>query len=676
LVESVLALSRQGVVDRGTALEEPIMASSAFLLAPINDHIPVEPNAEWVEEYEEWCCDQLDAENDNDSLADFFEATGTASKISISDMTYGSYKRTKPRCGGTQACLVNDDDGYTFELHWHGYQDIAALLEMARVYGGDYVAVRTYGQCMLMLLVRNPESGASPEHEQISLRLVRPAGIARPEAPWERLKAWFEASDSFGPDLGALRDQYEADQISVTTWFEALGIQGARDIGEPVLPDADETWEEFRTATEALMRGEEADPSIIKRLNKIFEGEARLSVKPKKGRGKSAQMIVESHQAMLGAAGEPKDPVLVARYRAGDMYDAITESPAGEMLTIGRGKRGLGESAALGRLLGHYPKELTRDGIAIAMMANDAEAWNGHCYVPSFQTLAEHATQAGFTLAVYPTTLRGQFHNTFGLIPSEGEPRECDGWAADAFIDLPGLLKADPIEALEDWFCKQEADGVIVRCEPDGRFALTYYQTDRKAKKAPESVPGSGNIDRKVLADAGKTLWPRGVFAALGMPDMLEPGEFCVDEQPVGGMSEEERVWRRRALELLKKLPKPRSVGSLDPLIQEFPRGIEYKNRDWDPEEIEVPIDERPLNVIRVTVPTDDARYLEAIAKDLQQDYRGPQYCWVSGRHIYGCSPAGSTIAPRTLISLLADLPRGSRLAARSRHPAAEAHAL
>jgi hypothetical protein len=266
------------------------------------------------------------------------------------------------------------------------------------------------------------------------------------------------------------------------------------------------------------LSGEPAESADVKAVNAVLEpldAESRLKGKPPKRAGQAARAIAGAAHVLDEALGPAESPRWRLRRRAAAFYWDITEGPAGDRLTLHRSK--LGRSAALGRLLGHYPSELARDPIFLALAALEAEAANGHAFVEPFGLLAERAARAGFTVAVHSRDEDASFRKVLGIREAE-EPAPGE-LVAHAFLDLPGAESEDVLSALRGWHARSGASGTLVRAEADGAWRVLELTGERETERRE-------GLDRDALASAARELVPRRVFAALGLPDLLEPGEW------------------------------------------------------------------------------------------------------------------------------------------------------
>src|SRR5262249_12143040 len=129
------------------------------------------------------------------------------------------------------------------------------------------------------------------------------------------------------------------------------------------------------------------------------------------------------------------------RYQAARLYWEIVESDALDHLTTGNDTKGKGVSASLGRLAAYYPLAVRGDSWFWTLAALEAESANGHAFVDAMFSLATAAHNGAWTLVLVPSAQHAAFRLAMGIDGSVAEDER--GWSAEAFLDLPGTLKAD-----------------------------------------------------------------------------------------------------------------------------------------------------------------------------------------------------------------------------------------
>lgn len=303
--------------------------------------------------------------------------------------------------------------------------------------------------------------------------------------------------------------------------------------------EQDALWNDLEVVSTTLLRGEIPELNLVQRINKIRkennpDEESLPEVLPKE-KGTIARFVacaagINDFCGLRGAIGLPKSPHWIARYLAASRYDPITMGDSEARLTVGIDKDGLGTSASMARLLAHYPPELARDSVFLALAGLEAEAWNGHAFVEAFFCLAENIHRAGFTLVVYPSSLENNFRQAFGIQSTGNETNARDGWAAEAFLDLPGILNADPVLRISQWLESVKSDAIRVRADADGKVLINFFQQGKITKAQPSWV----QIAEKKFTMAAQEFNPRLVFVALGLPDLLEPGSFKIPTEISG----------------------------------------------------------------------------------------------------------------------------------------------
>ena len=561
----------------------------------------------------------------------------------------GGFKKIKKLSrGGSEACLSNRGTMDEFDFGDFSEDELTYLAGLARSFPGDYLALWTYGYAVNILLIQS-QKGEEPAVRELSLRL-RPSLSGRDKTLFGRFADWFGES-AFTPDIDALQAEYDGDGISVQRWFEAFGVEGAKDV-EPGTKDHDE-WRDFESVSESLLHGEKPDAGVRKRVNALirdYDDEAALPTTPRKSAGVTARIIGESAYTLEEAVGEPEEPLWKERRRAAHLYWDITDCDAGDRLAGVTDEKNVGAAGSMGRLLAHYPKELMRDGLFHALAGMEAEGANGHAYVESFHSLAENVNEAGFTLAIYPARLMTDFRilnnmQSFGDWTPEGE------WTAEAFIDLGGIVKADPAISVAKWFAKKKADGMVLRADADGSYMLDQYKAGVMLDMPDPVLPGGSIADEEALHNAAKALWPPDVFPAIGLPNLLAPGEWSEgayageDDSAArtGGLRDKARVMTGVA-------PETKPIINPSGIISDYPRMIRNENRLDD---------EHPV-ALKIILPEPDAEYHGLLAADLLGHGLLEEYgkTWSDESSVIGISESDMNSA--ILVRTLGDLPAGT----------------
>lgn len=513
-----------------------------------------------------------------------------------------------------------------FDLGRQRGDELTKLYDIAHAYGGDHLVLWTFGQAVHLWAARSVAPGARPLVLQISVRIDAPRDVGRPGGMAERIAQWLEGSP-LAPDVNALRRALEAPVLSVPAWFAAFGVPGAKDL-EP--PPVGAGWDAFEQVADALLRGDAPDAALRKRVNALIDdADAHLPGKPAKKRGAVARRVAEAFVALREALGEPTSPRLAACASAAELYDRITSGPARDRL-LQTTRKPLAVSLALGRLLAHYPVEVRRDRIFLALAAFDAEVWNGHSFVGPLEELAERSGGAGFTLAIVPEAHEADFRQSHGTRADESAAR--GGWAGEAAIDAGGVGE-ETVASFTHWFARSGVDGAVVRCEASGACRVLRFVAGQVVEDAPSS--------NTALADAARALDPRGAILAAGFPDVLAPGTLA--EEVRHTEDDGEPVVPRAMLSARLDAGGMAPVTSL--LDYPWPRR-----------------DERVSLLVRLT--SRDESYVAALARDVRH-LRGMDVrptASRSGTELWGHS-ADMEGGADWLARMLGDLPTGSAVA-------------
>ncbi len=328
------------------------------------------------------------------------------------------------------------------------------------------------------------------------------------------------AKRPFTFDSKVLEKVFNSEELYLKNFFAAMGIKGARNLKSS---QTQTLWNDFETVALCLLKGAKPDATRLKRVNaKIaeYDEDEILPEITAPEVGVTARYIFDAAYNLSEVIGKPQTILWKQRYKAAAYYWDITDCEGAlDRLTYGTDEAGgLGDAASLGRLLGHYPKEMMRDGLFHSQAALEAESANGHSYVEPFEILAECCHDCGFTLVVFEAGRISEFRGAFHIKAFEEDFSPYPQWAAEAFIDLRGHLKADIIAEARTWFSQTASSGLVLRAEADGRFDLTGFTLGQ------ETTPSK--YYSKVIAEAARSLYPRDCFAALRLPDPLEPGEW------------------------------------------------------------------------------------------------------------------------------------------------------
>lgn len=638
------------------------LTTNAMDATRLKDSELAENAAAWAEKaFAAWAATGRTGEPPSNDVLAAQEALGIESKVSIADLinyraSYTSIPAAKLKGGARMGYLSNKGTLNQFPFPASDSIERLAFLEIARAYGGDFLALWTFGHAVHVELIRNEKPGGTPvEYGPASLRILPPAG-GRSRTLLTDLRSWFNLS-SFQPDWARIEEQWAAPEIRPAQWFAAFGVTGALDFDSP---DAAQLWQDFENTAVALLSGEGPDKSAIRRLNAVIEvnspDDTLKNKGAKPGKGENARKVFNAAYALQETLGRASSGRWKERYQAASFYWDITDGPAGELLTAGTDKKGFGEAASLARLLSHYPPELLRDSIFLSLAAQQCEAANGHVYVNSLERLAEGARTAELAAVVLRSSL-AKFRKAFGISGQEVEASEQPGeWAGEAFVHSSYICKPELIPALREWFARQKESGAVVYLKADGTCALNYFQKG-------ETVPGSSELwgaspDLTALGSAGQLLSPRAVFPALGVGDLLAPGKWSPGihgGNAEGGAPAPHVLAKRRiADERIAVAPPAAAVTDLSSLWTTLGTVIRHRG--------DVPETEGGFVTLRIELPGASAEYVRALKNDLrgEQMVNGYGDVWGTESRIHAYTCAGLETA--LLISVLGDCPNGSKL--------------
>lgn len=603
----------------------------------------------WVQEqYEKWKDAGYPEPPPSNGPAEFAAATGTESRVALSSMIYyrGGFRaipKKKLRSGVGMGFLNNKSGINEFALYDESYYEIRVFDEIARAYGGEHLAIWTFGHAIHMRYARSEAPGTLPSVTTLSVRISPPSGGRMPQ--WlSPLRTAMEDS-VFSPDWSAMEAQLAAPRISVVKWFASFGIKGAKELDPP---DREAAWAQFDRAATELLQGRPAPKEDLRPFNallKEYGADETLPGKPPKKRPSLARRVAEIAYTLSGGVGPSQEPRWKERCEVAAHYWDITDCSAGERMTVGRGKKDWGTTVALMRLLTHYPVSWVRDNILMALAAHEAESANGHFFVEPLCEFSAYAHEAGFHLVVFPTAKREKFRKAFGIEQiGDNDPLPND-WSAEAFVDLPESAKTSPGEAIEAWFRKEKADGHLMRAESDGDFKLTAFSKG-------DGQPDAGK-DEAALASAARALDPRAALSALGYADLLEPGEWTPGAYGGGASSgeDEQRVYVREALAVAADAEPQESWSGL---VKHFGTLIRYGGDRSKRED--------GITSFKISIPEADEAYL----RELRQDFNGDDMVagygdvWIEGNAVIGYTRTNFDV--NLTAQVLGDVPPGTRL--------------
>ncbi|HVE54687.1 MAG TPA: hypothetical protein VNB23_15000, partial [Ramlibacter sp.] len=482
------------------------MATAAFLLAPqvaIPQQLPGEPPRRTP--YDQAVLDH-DASSgqpfpDEADHPDPFGQQPPRDAALVSLLGYRGLRFKPVRRHAGPAFVATATRPETFNLGESRKDELGRTHDLVHAYGGDGVALWTWGHAVHVWTARSAEPGARPVVLQWSLRVDAASPAGRPGGAAEHIGAWLQGSP-LAPDAAALRLALQANPLDVPGFFAAFGIPGVEALA-PVDPAP--VWDAFTRVADSLLAGEPADTAARKTVNAaIPDATHHLPAKPAARLGATARRVAAAFAALREEVGPPAPARLAACAAAASLFDRITSGPAGDTLLV-TSARQPALAMAFGRLLGHYPVTLRRDPLFLALAAHEAEAWNGHLYAAAFAELAERAPAAGFTAALFPDVREQAFRKAHGLQSERSAAH--GGWAGEVAIDAGEGAAA----TFARWFAKAGADGIVWRGAADGSCEVQRFAA---GAATPQEVSMR-------VADAVRALDPRGALVAAGFSDVL-----------------------------------------------------------------------------------------------------------------------------------------------------------
>lgn len=568
----------------------------------------------------------------------------------------GGYRKTRKLSrGGAIALWSNKGNLNTFDLGDSPHSDeIYLLLNICKAFPGEYLGLWSFGHALTMLHLQATTIGHRPAVKEMSLRLAQLNGVGRRAERLSQLQAWFTDS-VFEPDFVALQQQYEASEISVQAWFAAFGISEAKEIESN---DSQTLWQDFEEVTTSLLRGEKAPTRQLRSLNKqirLGDESTKLPTKPAKYTGDTARRVADAFYQLEELLDLPQSKVWQARLRASTFYWDISDcDDAWRRLTLAAtypDKKGIASSASDSRLAVHYPADLMRDSIFWALAGLETEGANGNP-TPYF-CLAESVHQAGFSLIIFPVEKQADFRQYFGLVGREGQtPLPEHAWTAELFIDITNILLVDPLPELQAWFATSQSNGMLLRAEADGTWQIRQFKAGELLSEPAEAIPGGQIKAPATLTQAAKNLDPRAIFTAVGLPDLLEPGEW--HEGAYGGVKDEAEQKQERimAAEMLSRVSEPITLQDWKQIQHDFPHTIRFKQDQI---------------ALCLTFPQPDKAYQKSFLEDLRGESLAEEYgqVWSVANQVWALTDHCPETA--VLVRVLGDTPPGTQLAIGSR---------
>jgi hypothetical protein len=530
------------------------------------------------------------------SAGDFVATSGLASKLGVAKLR--GHRGMQELPGKHRTFIKQEADLHQFNILSDDVE-LGLLQELVRAYGGHALGLWNFGHC-LNVVHHGPEGS-----HHFRLRLNQPGRC---------LKALKEAlkGSPLEPDWKAL----ELPHWELSKVFQAFGIKGALDL---IPKEGPQLWAQLDSVGTALLHGQVPDAATLKAFNatlKKFSKEPPLPSKPAKGMARKVFSVAVSLQRLVGLSNAPAP--WPERFRAANSYWDLSDGAAADHWTVGLDSKGVGVSASLGRLLTYYPQALRRDAIFWSLAAWQAEAANGHAYVAAMECLAENAAQVGMTVGLIPAAQIAKFRKAAGIeaVFEEALVQE-NGWCAEVFLDLPGLLKGKPIELL------QKHKSLILRIEADGSW-----------QNHSDPLPGQPDP-----SEFGRQLDPAGLLRAAGFKELFQPAQT----EATRASSNQKIHSKEVTQQAVSRLPAPQTGD----WTEIFPPYLDKVSGG------------RVVH-LRIQVNTQEPEAFQALSADLARALSAQT--WVQGSTILLSAQDG--LGRERLHSVLGDLPSGSEIGA------------
>jgi hypothetical protein len=511
------------------------------------------------------------------------EALQIDSRMSLPELTgyaggFTEIAAAKLKRGGRHAFLKNEGEVNAFAFGMADGTQKELFLEIARGHGGDHLAIWTFGHALHVLVARSEKPGARPRlYGPFSVRAHVNVGSKRPGGFVEAV-ADALAGSTLQPDFDALRRELAKPELSVEKCFLALGVPGARDFASP---DVAARWEDMNCIGRALLTGQVVDKKQLKNVQELLKplGDTKIPSKGKLGKGETARVVATAMLELRNALGVPESGIWAERFRAAAYYWDICDGEALDRLAAGVDRAGIGIGAAVVRLLAHFPEELARDSLFLALLALECEAANGHAYVEGLSKLAEETATAGLLLVAAPGAQQAGMRKTFGIDPETDGTLAGAPFCGEALISGTTISKGDVAQTARAWMAKAKATGAIAELAADGTATVAWFREGAAVKDAKET--GLGSADPAALQDAAKKFLPRKAFLALGAGDLLAPGKWQPGShsgEGSGGGAEDHKVKKRRhANAVLDNRGEPQPLKRASDLSAVLGTSLRYK---------------------------------------------------------------------------------------------------
>ncbi len=564
-----------------------------------------------------------------------------------------SWRKQKPLPPGSSLAFISSRGG-VLEHNLDDFgKELEEVLTLARAVPGAYLITWLHGRAVHLLHYDSrPPAGLDSRQEddrpvvaqRADFRLLNLASQRLPKDLNKELD-WLWNSP-FCADPKLLLGELTADRIDVSAFFGSFGVSGIRDLqsSEPAA-----IWELLGRVAEPFLRQQEAAREDLKAVNAILrEGgdEIRLKAKPAKRLGFTSRAVAEAFDALQECIGEPRQEPWAERNRAAESYWDFSDcADAALRLTTGP-RRSLGQSAALGRLMLHYPVALSRSPEFWALAAFVTESANGHAFTEAADAFAESCTTSGITLVIGPRSERDGFRAAMKIHAFDQAPTVTAPWFVEVFLDLPGLVKDSAADKASAWLQKSDLTGLVLRSEVNGQGSY----------RAPSNGKTPGPIQGEPPPEVYQALSQLDVLSALAIlgvdEESIRPGTW--QEGAYSGSGSEQPNHEARSL-AHKSLADPPSVQVVrDPSYFLRPPHADL-SRDrhlvepW-----------RRLEAFAI-------RYPETVDLDSIADCRDPVLVddfwevWIEGRTIYGgsCNRGTNSLS---FTYILGDLPQATEV--------------
>jgi hypothetical protein len=124
----------------------------------------------------------------------------------------------------------------------------------------------------------------------------------------------------------------------------------------------------------------------------------------------------------------------------------------------------------------HFPDELARDPLFLALLALECEAANGHAYVEGLCKLAEQIATAGLVLVVAPAAQQANMRKAVGITPETDPSLAGTPFCGEALISGTTVSKGNVPQAARAWMTKTKTTGAVAELAADGKTTAAWLR--------------------------------------------------------------------------------------------------------------------------------------------------------------------------------------------------------